>query len=67
MILENITGNYWVSSHTLGASGGYVILGGGYKEVSGTLDRLQIAATDTAGTTSGSISFDGGSVNIFYE
>lgn len=67
MILENISGNMWVSSHTLGASGGYLVLGGGYKELSGTLDRLQVAATDTSGATSGSISFDAGSVNIFYE
>ena len=68
MVLENISGNMWVSSHTLGAAGGaYVVLGGGYKELSATLDRLQIAATDTAGATSGSINFDAGSVNIFYE
>lgn len=66
LILENITGNYWVSSHTLGASGGYVVLGGGYKELSGTLDRLQVAAADTAGT-SGVVAFDGGAINIFYE
>jgi hypothetical protein len=67
MIIEKTTGNYWISSHTLGAGGGYVVLGGAYKELSGTLDRLQIAATDTAGATSGSISFDAGAVNIFYE
>lgn len=65
--LENISGNMWVSSHTLGASGGYLVLGGAHKELSATLDRLQIAATDTAGATSGSINFDAGSVNIFYE
>ena len=67
LILENISGNMWVSSHTFGASSGYVVIGGAYKELSATLDRLQIAATDTAGATSGSISFDAGSVNIFYE
>ncbi len=67
LILENISGNMWVSSHTLAASGNYVVVGGAHKELSATLDRLQIAATDTAGATSGSISFDAGSVNIFYE
>lgn len=67
LTLENISGNMWVSSHTLAASGNYVVVGGAHKELSGTLDRLQIAATDTAGATSGSISFDAGSVNIFYE
>lgn len=66
LILENISGNMWVSSHTLGASSGYVIIGGAYKELSATLDRLQIAATDTAGAT-GAMAFDAGSVNIIYE
>lgn len=66
MILENISGNTWVSSHTLGAVGNWITLGGGYVNLTGTLDRLEIAATDTTGAT-GAVAFDAGSVNIFYE
>jgi hypothetical protein len=66
LILEHIGGNVWVSSHALGASGGYVVIGGASKTLSDTLDRLKIMATDTAGAT-GAMTFDAGSVNIMYE
>jgi hypothetical protein len=62
--LYNVTGNFWVSSHTLGAkvSAGYFGsgCGSGSKELSGTLDRVQVFTT-TGGT------FDAGTVNIIYE
>lgn len=67
VIIENISGNTWVSSHFLGASGGYLVIGGASKTLGAALDRLQIRATDTTGATSGSINFDAGSVNIIYE
>lgn len=66
MILENISGNTWVSSHNLVTSNGYYVVGAGYVALTGVLDRLEIAATDTAGAT-GAMNFDNGSVNIFYE
>jgi hypothetical protein len=62
--LHNITGNFWVSSSTMGAkvSAGYFGAGSGAgsKELSGTLDRVQVLTT--AGGT-----FDAGTVNIMYE
>jgi len=62
MIITNVSGNTWVSSHS-GAflAGTAFISGGGNVTLSGTLDRIQIATTSTD-TFSGS-----GSVNILYE
>jgi hypothetical protein len=62
--LHNVTGNFWVSTSIMGAkvSAGYFGAGNGAgsKELSGTLDRVQVFAT-TGGT------FDAGTVNIMYE
>jgi hypothetical protein len=62
--LYNVTGNFWVATSTMGAkvSAGYfgAGCGSGSKELSGTLDRVQIFAI--AGAT-----FDAGTVNIIYE
>jgi hypothetical protein len=66
MILINVSGNTWVSSHSGGVSGGsggsfdFVILGGGSVALSGTLTQLSL--TTVSGDT-----FDAGSVNIMYE
>ena len=61
LTLTNPSGNLWVSSHTVTRTNDYYTMsGGGRKELSGTLDRLSI--TSTANTT-----YDGGSVNVFYE
>lgn len=59
MVLTNISGNIWISSHH-GATEDVGIFGGGSKTLSGTLDRVRI-------TRAGSDTFDGGSVNIMYE
>lgn len=61
-VITNITGNTWVCSNTLGdsASSGNGI-GGGTVALGGTLDRVRIT------TTSGTDTFDAGSVNILYE
>lgn len=61
MVLTNMTGNVWVSSHQGMAGGGYFLLGGGSKTLSGVLDRVRIT------TTSGTDTFDAGSINLLYE
>lgn len=62
--LYNITGNIWVAEHNLGAkvSATYIgtSSGGGSKELTGTLDRVQVF-------TSAGATFDAGTVNIIYE
>jgi hypothetical protein len=62
--LYNVTGNFWVATNTIGAKVGTGYFGAGCgsgsKELSGTLDRVQIFAT--AGAT-----FDAGTANIIYE
>ena len=63
LTLLNIEGNKWVASGTLHIteSGYYVAyMFGGSKELSGTLDRVQLLL-------SGSDTFDAGTVNIAYE
>jgi hypothetical protein len=66
MILINVSGNTWVSSHSGGVSGGsggsfdFVIVGGGSVALPGTLTQLSL--TTVSGDT-----FDAGSVNIMYE
>lgn len=60
MILTNVTGNTWVSSHVLGDNGATTtIVGGGRIALGGTLDRVRV--------TSSTSSFDSGQVNIMYE
>ena len=62
--LYNITGNIWVAEHNIGAkvSAGYfgTSSGTGSKELSGTLDRVQLF------TSAGAV-FDDGIINIMYE
>lgn len=63
--IENITGNAWVFSHSLGllSSGAPYFIGGGgiSPALSGALDRIRIT------TVSGTDLFDAGSINILYE
>jgi hypothetical protein len=59
-IIQNLTGNVWLSSHSVNAGSAADFFGGGRKELSGTLDRLRL-------TRSGSNTFDGGSVNVSWE
>jgi len=61
MILTNISGNIWVSSHIGLNSTTNVCCGGGNVSIGGTLDRIRIT------TVSGTDTFDAGSVNILYE
>jgi hypothetical protein len=62
MILTNVSGNIWVSSHMMGdVSGQGGCVGGGTVTLSGTLDRIRIT------TVNGTDAFDAGSINILYE
>jgi hypothetical protein len=60
LVISRVTGNTWVSSHVidrLSEAPGY---GAGRKALSAELDRVRLTRT-------GSDTFDGGQVNIFYE
>lgn len=60
--LENMTGNTWISSHTLtGLSSGDTVVGAGTVTLAAALDRVRIT------TTSGTDTFDAGSINISWE
>ena len=64
MVIDNITSNTWVSSHTLGsgtALTGLTGFGGGSKATSATLDRVRIT------TVNGTDTFDAGTINIMWE
>jgi len=63
MIIVNITGTTWVSSHSIGSTGiNYFGAGGGVSpSLSGVLDRVRIT------TVNGTDTFDAGSINILYE
>ena len=62
MVITNITGNTWVSSHAIGSTGiNFVSVGGGSLALGGTLDRIRIT------TVNGTDTFDAGSINILYE
>jgi hypothetical protein len=61
MILTNISGNIWISSHSTKIDTGFVATGGGDVSISGTLDRVRIT------TVNGTDTFDAGSANILYE
>lgn len=64
MVIQNVSGNIWVSNFTLGSGNaltGLTVWGGGTKTLSGALDRVRLT------TTTGTPTFDNGSVNIFYE
>ncbi len=57
-----VSGDQWAESHAISDTlDGYPFAGGGYKSLSGTLDRLRFT------TTGGSNSFDIGTINILYD
>lgn len=60
--LENLTGNTWISSHTLtGLPSGDPFVGGGAITLAAALYRVRIT------TTTGTDTFDAGSINISWE
>jgi hypothetical protein len=59
MSLVNITGNAWISSHVGKITSAFVVMGGGTKTLSATLDRVRVTRT-------GSNTFDAGQINICY-
>jgi hypothetical protein len=66
LTLTNISGNIWVSNHTIfsDSTSDYIIYGGGSSltAISGTLDRVRVI------TVNGTDTFDTGSIiNILYE
>jgi hypothetical protein len=61
LVMTNLTGNLWVSSHTGYLNSTNNVSGGGTKTLSATLDRIRIT------TVNGTNAFDGGFVNILYE
>jgi len=61
IVLTNVSGNIWVSSHYAKETTTRAIFGGGDVTLSGTLDRVRITSTN------GTDAFDAGSVNILYE
>lgn len=62
LTITRITGNVWVSSHSLGSGTGSTRAchGGGTKTLSGELDRVRL-------TASGANTFDNGQVNVYFE
>ena len=65
MTLNLVSSNLWVSSHSAGDSNGgtaFAYVGGGsVPALSGALDRVRIT------TTTGTDTFDAGTINILYE
>jgi hypothetical protein len=61
VVITNISGNNWVSSHTFGRDDGYTLLGGGQIGLSGVFDRVRIT------TANGTDTFDLGNINILFE
>ena len=53
--------NLWVETHMAEMTSSYLLIGGGKKTLSGTLDRVRITSVNGTNT------FDSGSINIFYE
>ncbi|WP_395652467.1 hypothetical protein [Brevundimonas sp.] len=60
MIITNISGNNWVSSHTTKRNTTTLVFGGGDVSLGAVLTAVRI-------TTSSTDTFDAGSVNILYE
>jgi hypothetical protein len=60
MILTNISGNIWISSHAMNRSG-WGLNGAGNVTLGGALDRVRIT------TVNGTDTFDAGSINILFE
>jgi len=63
MVITTVGSNVWIASYNISNFGAtYLInVGNGNKTLSGTLDRVRIT------TTSGTDTFDAGSINIMYE
>ena len=59
-VLTLVSGNSWVSSHTINRNG-WGVIGGGIVTIGGTLDRIRITSAN------GTDTFDAGSINILYE
>ncbi|CAB4170818.1 hypothetical protein UFOVP908_151 [uncultured Caudovirales phage] len=66
VILNSFGSNTWIETHTFGSvpAATSSFSGGGALTLSGTLDRVRIAALDNAGAVS---ALRGGSINIMYE
>ena len=64
IVLTNISGNIWVSSHATGSTvsgNNHGQFGGGSVTLGGVLDRIRFT------TANGTDTFDAGSINIMYE
>jgi hypothetical protein len=63
LVLSNLTGNTWVSSHALsfGEQAGTIYGGGLSNPLSGALDRVRIT------TVNGTDTFDAGTINLLWE
>ena len=61
MVLTLISGNEWVSFHSVKAASTISVFGGGNISLSGTLDRIRIT------TVNGTDTFDAGTINIMWE
>jgi hypothetical protein len=61
MTLTNVSGNIWISSHSMKQSTTACMFGGGDKTLSDILTQIRIT------TTNGTDTFDAGSINILYE
>ncbi len=61
MVITNISGNIWISSHTTKVTTGACPLGAGSVTLGATLTALRITSVN------GTDAFDAGSVNILYE
>ena len=61
VILNNITGNVWVSSGCISDSGTQISSSAGTVSLAGVLDRIRIT------TINGTDTFDAGTINILYE
>jgi hypothetical protein len=60
MVITNISGNDWISSHTAKCDTGTVVVGAGDVSLGAVLTAVRITST-------GADTFDAGSVNILYE
>jgi hypothetical protein len=61
MVITNISGNIWISSHTTRISTGVCPLGSGSVTLGATLTAVRITSVN------GTDTFDAGSINILYE
>lgn len=68
MVLENISGNLWLSTHFGGTSANtYIVIGQGTKTTSGVVDRVRVQIVDGSGNATGAVAFDNGSITVTYE